>query len=62
MRNNRKPYRAPVLKSQTQDLIVRGTAHQIRDKFLVLAEETNDNVLKETYRQQAEHYGRVINA
>ena len=57
---NRKP-RGKTNRSQCADVIVRGTPHQLVDKYKSLAEETNDTVLKEQYLQHAEHYQREIN-
>lgn len=42
---------------------VRGTAHQIYDKYKSLAEDASssgDRVLAENYNQHAEHYNRIL--
>lgn len=56
-----KANRAPTLRSQVEDLIIRGSAHQVRDRYLALSKEAQDNVTAEVYRQHAEHYGRLVN-
>lgn len=51
------------LTSNGPDVRVRGTAHQIYQKYLTLAADAlgaGDKVLAESYNQHAEHYGRVI--
>lgn len=43
---------------------VRGTAHQINEKYLALAKDaasSGDIILAENYLQHAEHYQRMIN-
>lgn len=58
--NFRNANRSGIYDSNCGETRLRGTAHQIRDKYLVLASETEDKVLAERYHQHAEHYTRVI--
>ncbi len=49
--------------SNGPDVKIRGTAHQIFEKYLVLARDANvsgDRVSAENYLQHAEHYYRVM--
>jgi hypothetical protein len=49
--------------SNGPDVKIRGTAHQIFEKYLVLARDANssgDRVAAENYLQHAEHYYRVM--
>lgn len=53
------------LVSNGIDVRVRGTAHQIYEKYLALAADalgSGDRVLAEHHQQHAEHYCRVIEA
>lgn len=55
--------RAKVFDSNGPDVRIRGTAHQISEKYEVLAKDARacgDYVLAESYLQHAEHYQRVI--
>ena len=55
--------RAKVFDSNGPDVRIRGTAHQISEKYEVLAKDARacgDHVLAESYLQHAEHYQRVI--
>jgi hypothetical protein len=56
--------RAQVFDSNGPEVRIRGTAHQICEKYLALAKDSaasGDQVLAESYLQHAEHYQRVIN-
>lgn len=74
-RNNRgNPHRRPggqgqtynrnqVFDSNGPDVRIRGTAHQICEKYMALAKDATsmgDVVLAESYMQHAEHYQRII--
>lgn len=51
------------MESNGPDVKVRGTAHQICDKYLALARDANvagDRIAYEGYLQHAEHYHRII--
>jgi Domain of unknown function (DUF4167) len=51
--------------SNGPDFRVRGTAHQIFERYIALAREaatTGDRVAAENFRQHAEHYFRINNA
>lgn len=53
-----------VFDSNGPDVRIRGTAHQIQEKYAVLAKDaiaSGDYVLSESYHQHAEHYQRLIN-
>ena len=57
--------RMQVFDSNGPDVRIRGTAHQIHEKYVALAKDANssgDRILAESYLQHAEHYQRVINA
>ncbi len=54
-----------VFDSNGPDVRIRGTAHQVTEKYLALAKDaasTGDRILAESYLQHAEHYQRVINS
>lgn len=56
--------RAQVFDSNGPEVRIRGTAHQICEKYIALAKDSaasGDHVLAESYLQHAEHYQRVIN-
>jgi hypothetical protein len=65
-RNNRgkgNNGRAQVFDSNGPDVRIRGTAHQICEKYMTLAKDARsagDAVLAESYLQHAEHYQRMI--
>ena len=67
-RGNGKRYpnqRGGVFESNGPEVKVRGTAHQVHEKYLVLARDANsagDRISAEGYFQYAEHYFRVISA
>lgn len=55
--------RAQVFDSNGPDVRIRGTAHQICEKYEALAKDARsagDAVLAESYLQHAEHYQRII--
>lgn len=59
------PSRNQSFDSNGPDVRVRGTAHQIYEKYMALAREattSGDRILAESYYQYAEHYFRVIAA
>ncbi len=56
--------RSQVFDSNGPDVRIRGTAHQINEKYVALANDargSGDYILAESYMQHAEHYQRVIN-
>jgi len=57
--------RSQVFDSNGPDVRIRGTAHQIHEKYIALAKDatgSGDRILAESYLQHAEHYQRVINS
>lgn len=55
--------RVQVFDSNGPDVRIRGTAHQIHEKYIALAKDASssgDYVLAESYLQHAEHYQRII--
>lgn len=55
--------RAKVFDSNGPEVRIRGTAHQILEKYEGLAKDaksSGDHVLAESYMQHAEHYQRMI--
>ncbi|HEU4838264.1 MAG TPA: DUF4167 domain-containing protein [Micavibrio sp.] len=57
--------RNQIFDSNGPDVRIRGTAHQVCEKYLALAKDaasTGDIVLAESYLQHAEHYQRIINS
>lgn len=57
--------RTQVFDSNGPDVRIRGTAHQVCEKYTVLAKDassTGDLVLTQSYLQHAEHYQRLINS
>ncbi len=61
-RNNQS--RAQVYDSNGPDVRIRGTAHQVAEKYLTLAKDaasSGDRIVAENYYQHAEHYIRIIN-
>src|SRR5690606_8975996 len=57
--------RNQVFDSNGPDVRIRGTAHQICEKYTALAKDASsvgDIVLAESYMQHAEHYQRIINS
>ncbi len=56
--------RNQVFDSNGPDVRIRGTAHQIQEKYAALAKDASssgDRILAESYLQHAEHYQRIIN-
>ena len=56
--------RNQIFDSNGPDVRIRGTAHQVCEKYLALAKDASsvgDVVLAESYLQHAEHYQRIIN-
>lgn len=54
-----------VFDSNGPDVRIRGTAHQVAEKYMALAKDaasSGDIVLSESYLQHAEHYQRIIGA
>lgn len=63
--NKNKPQRNQTYDSNGPEVRVRGNAHQIFEKYQVLAREATaagDRIAAESYFQHAEHYLRLINA
>lgn len=63
--NNRRgnQQRTQVFDSNGPDVRIRGTAHQVAEKYLALAKDANsagDRIMAENYYQHAEHYIRII--
>ena len=59
------PKRSQVYDSNGPDVRIRGTAHQVCEKYLTLSKDSSsagDIVLAESYLQHAEHYQRIINS
>ena len=62
---NRPHNRNQIYDSNGPDVRIRGTAHQVCEKYLALAKDASsigDIVLAESYLQHAEHYQRIINS
>ncbi|MCB1591912.1 MAG: DUF4167 domain-containing protein [Alphaproteobacteria bacterium] len=56
--------RTQVYDSNGPDVRIRGTAHQVCEKYLALAKDASssgDWIMAENYYQHAEHYQRIIN-
>ncbi len=56
--------RTQVYDSNGPDVRIRGTAHQVAEKYLALAKDAasaGDHMIAENYYQHAEHYIRIIN-
>ncbi len=63
--NRKSVNRMQVFDSNGPEVRIRGTAHQICDKYMALAKDAlaaGNNVLAESYHQHAEHYQRIINS
>ncbi len=57
--------RMQVFDSNGPDVRLRGTAHQVTEKYLALAKDATSSgniVLAESYLLHAEHYQRIINS
>lgn len=55
--------RTHVYDSNGPDVRIRGTAHQVFEKYVALAKDASgsgDYILAESYMQHAEHYQRII--
>lgn len=62
-RNSGQNSKTRVYDSNGPDVRIRGTAHQVAEKYMALAKDATgagDHVLAESYLQHAEHYQRVI--
>ncbi len=63
--NNSGQKRSQVYDSNGPDVRIRGTAHQVFEKYLTLSKDCSaagDMILAESYMQHAEHYQRIINS
>ena len=61
---NKAPNKNRVFDSSGPEVRIRGTAHQITEKYMVLAKDaasSGDHILAQSYMQHAEHYQRIIN-
>lgn len=61
-RNNQQ--RSRVYDSNGPDVRIRGTAHQVCEKYMALAKDAASSgnlTMAENYYQHAEHYQRIIN-
>jgi hypothetical protein len=57
--------RTQVFDSNGPDVRIRGTAHQVTEKYAALAKDaasSGDRILAESYLQHAEHYQRIISS
>lgn len=64
-KNTKKSPRTQVYDSNGPDVRIRGTAHQVLEKYLALAKDARgagDMIMAENYNQHAEHYQRIINS
>ena len=56
--------RTKVYDSNGPDVRIRGTAHQVAEKYMTLSKDASsmgELILAESYLQHAEHYQRIIN-
>ncbi|MAF98544.1 MAG: translation initiation factor III [Micavibrio sp.] len=63
--NRRNNQRTQVFDSNGPDVRIRGTAHQVTEKYMTLAKDAaaaGDRIMAESYLQHAEHYQRIINS
>ena len=65
--NNRRGSnnRSQVFDSNGPDVRIRGTAHQIHEKYMALAKDacgSGDRIVEQSYLQHAEHYQRIISS
>jgi hypothetical protein len=54
-----------VYDSNGPDVRIRGTAHQVAEKYMTLAKDASsvgDRIMEQSYLQHAEHYQRIINS
>src|SRR5215208_8090375 len=61
----RTPQRGQTFDSNGPNIKIRGSAHQIFERYVALAREAaigDDRVAVENYYQHAEHYFRIANA
>lgn len=61
----RTPQRNPTFDSNGPNVRIRGSAHQIFERYIVLAREAaigGDRITAENFYQHAEHYFRVTGA
>lgn len=61
MRNRKTRNQSKNIRSTCVDVVVRGTDQQLIDKYKTLADEAQDETLKQQYLQQVEHYTRKVN-
>ena len=57
--------RMQVFDSNGPDVRIRGTAHQVNEKYMALAKDSaasGDRIMAESYLQHAEHYQRISNS
>ena len=57
--------RSQVFDSNGPEVRIRGTAHQVTEKYMALAKDASsagDRILAESYLQHAEHYQRIISS
>lgn len=57
--------RSQVYDSNGPDVRIRGTAHQVAEKYVALAKDAaaaDDTMMEQNYLQHAEHYQRIINS
>lgn len=60
----RRHNKMQVFDSNGPDVRIRGTAHQVCEKYMALAKDSasmGDKIMAENYLQHAEHYQRIIN-
>lgn len=64
-KNNNSNQKTQVFDSNGPDVRIRGTAHQVAEKYVALAKDAQsvgDVVMYQNYLQHAEHYQRLINS
>lgn len=57
--------RTQVYDSNGPDVRIRGTAHQVAEKYVALARDAasiGDTMMEQSYLQHAEHYQRIISS
>jgi len=62
-KNNNGNQKTQVFDSNGPDVRIRGTAHQVAEKYVALAKDAQsigDVVMHQNYLQHAEHYQRLI--
>lgn len=63
--NRRTNQRSQVFDSNGPDVRIRGTAHQVTEKYMALAKDaasSGDYIMEQNYLQHAEHYQRIMNS